>query len=640
MIEDNIYFANGKAKDIASNLHNRGQEYFDNIQTNGYLDILRDSLYLYQGTTFNAHNIEFKGEQGELVSLKVNHYANIATHILGMITSTRPVFQARSINTDVKSLIQTSLANDLLEYYMREKRLERYLKRAVEYAIILGSGFIKAEWNSTSGEVHDFNEETEVEIRQGDIEFSNLTPFDVFIDTTKDTYDEGDWVVCRTWKNKYDIIAKYPEHKEDILNCESKPEFNSINWQDNNTPETDDIAVYEFFHKRTEAVEDGVYLLYLTPDIILTKTAMPYRDLPVYRISAGDIIGTPYGNSNMFNLIQIQEAINSLYSTILTNQTAFGVQNLYLPRGADVSINSLSGGLNIIEGNSHAGKPEPMNLTHTPVEIFNFIKQLIGEMETISGLNAVARGNPAANVTAGNALALLESQAFEFISGLQQSYIFLIEDVGTGLVKMLQDFASVPRVAAIVGKTNKTEMKQFIGDDIGSINRVVVDVGNALAATTAGRVQMADNLLQMGAIKDIEQYFMVIETGRLEHVTESATSDSILVRDENEKLAQGEGEVIALSLDNHTLHINEHRSILSDTGLRQDVNLVDRVLKHIQEHITLLKETDPELLARIGQQPVQPEELPQEGMMPQGNNKKEKVEDTRGMLPQPAKPPQ
>jgi hypothetical protein len=41
---------------------------------------------------------------------------------------------------------------------MRDKRLEQDLKRAVEYAIVMGSGYIKMEWNATTGEVYDYIE--------------------------------------------------------------------------------------------------------------------------------------------------------------------------------------------------------------------------------------------------------------------------------------------------------------------------------------------------------------------------------------------------------------------------------------------------------------------------------------------------
>ena len=162
----------------------------------------------YHGAYFTgpdgSHKITFGGEQGELVNIAVNHLRNIAQHIQTMITSNRPLMRARATNTDYKSLAQTKLGNELLDYYMREKKMEKYLKRAVEYGVVMGSGFIKMSWNSTSGEVYDYNEETNTPVYEGDVEFVTLSPFDVVFDTTKETAD-FDWVVCRTFKNKYDI---------------------------------------------------------------------------------------------------------------------------------------------------------------------------------------------------------------------------------------------------------------------------------------------------------------------------------------------------------------------------------------------------------------------------------------------------
>lgn len=651
------YFAAAESEDAVKELSDKANSWFNEVNRNGYLEKLRDCLRAYHGAYFgdDGHEILFSGEQGELVRLAVNHFRNIAQHILGMVTATRPAFQARSVNTDYKSLVQTTLANNLLEYYMREKRLERYLKLAVEYAIVLGAGFVKMEWNSMRGEEYDFNEELGVPVYQGDVEFSNLSPFDVVFDSTKESANDEDWVITRSWKNRFDVAAKYPEQEDEILSIKTKSDLERYSLIGASFEKTDDIPVYEFFHKRTESMPDGRYLLYLDENTVLLDSPMPYRSLPVYRISASDILGTPYGYTAMFDLLPIQDAINSLYSTVLTNQTAFGVQNVFSFRGADITLNSLSGGLNFIEGNHlnvpGGGVPVPLNLTNTPGEIFNFIQMLEKLMETISGINSVARGNPESGVTAGNALALLQSQALQFISGLQQSYIFLVEDVGTGLIEMLQDFAAAPRVAAIVGKTNKTEMKEFTGGDIDSISRVIVDVGNALSQTTAGRLQIADNLLQMGAIKTVEQYFMVMNTGRIENMTEGVTNSVLLVRSENERLADNSTNIIALATDNHALHIQEHASVLADPDLRLDQELVARVLSHIQEHITLQRETDPDLLAMLGQQALGPEGgtplSPQQpgnqapGNMPPGNPQASGVQADGGpsVVASPASPP-
>src|SRR5690606_13663300 len=106
------------------------------------------------------------------------------------------------------------------------------------------------------------------------------------------------------------------------------------------------------------------------------------------------------------------------------------------------------------------------NLTQTPPEIFNFMTQIERLMETISGVNSVARGNPEASLKSGAALALVQSMAIQFSQNLQRAYAQLIEDLGTSTINILKDFAAVPRVAAIAGKSNRPMMREFVGDDL------------------------------------------------------------------------------------------------------------------------------------------------------------------------------
>lgn len=599
------YFAARKPEECAASALNKAQSFYNTLRSNAYLEKLKNMWRAYYGAYSQdvgyGHKITFTGEQGELVQLPVNHFHNIARHIYTMITANRPTLEARAVNTDYKSLSQTYLANGILDYYMREKHLERTINDAVEMAIVLGSSFVKLEWNATSGEAYDIDPETGEINYEGELETSLLSPFDVVYDGTKETWNH-DWILVRSFQNRFNLIAKYPELADKIKGIPTKAETSVYRLAVFSNDETDDIAVYEFYHKRTEAMPEGRYLLFLDSDCILLDAKLPYRVIPIFRIAPENILGTPYGYSPMFDVLPIQEALNAQYSAIMTNQNAFAVQNIYVPRGADINVNSLDGAMNIIEGNA---KPEPLNLAETPAEVFKYLEMLVQAAETISGVNSVARGNPEASLRSGNALALVQAMAIQFMSGLQQSYIRLLEDVGTSLIQILKDFATTPKVIALVGKNNKPYLKEFTGEDINAINRVIVDVGNPLARTTAGRVQMAEQMLQMGVIKNPQQYFQVMNTGRLDVTYEGEMNELLLIKSENERLLEGESTIASL-LDAHRMHIMEHKSVLADPELRKNPQLVQNTLNHIQQHIDYLRNSDPDLLQLIGEQPLNP----------------------------------
>ena len=604
--DNDVYFAaHEDPKKTASVALQKGQTFFNYLQRNNYLDKLRKMYHFYYGN-FNkdysgGHEITFTGEQGELVNLPINHFRNIAQHIYNMITANRPIMEARAANTDYKSQAQTILANGILDYYMREKGLEEAIKAATEMSIILGASFIKMEWNATAGEKYEYDEDSGQYTYEGELEFSVLSPLDVVVDGTKEKW-EKEWVVVRTFCNRYNLAAKYPEHKDKILGMRSKDAGSIFRLSTFSNDQTDDIPVYEFYHDRCDALPNGRYMLFVSDEVILMDMDLQYREVPIFRIAPNNIMGTPYGYSPMFDIFPIQEGINTMASMIMTNNNAFGVQNIWVPRNSGINLVSLGGAMNVIESDQ---KPEPIQLTASSPEAYKWLDFLIQSSEVISGVSSVTRGQPEASLESGAALALVQSMSLQFISGLQQSYIRLIEEVGTSLIQILKDYSTTPKVVAIVGKNNRSLLKEFTGESVSAINRVVVDVGNPLSRTIAGRVEIANNMMQMQVIKNPQDYFTVLETGRLDSMFEGEKQENLNIQRENEKFLEGEVPLVS-PLDSHNIHIMEHRSVLSDPDLRNDPKLVDAVMNHIAEHMRMLRETDPDLLAMVGQQALPP----------------------------------
>jgi hypothetical protein len=477
------YFAAREGKETAAILLEKATDWRNTLATNGYLEKLKTCWAAYHGAyytdTASGHTITFAGEQGELAQLPVNHIRNLAQHMYVMTTSSRPSMEARAANTDYKSSAQVTLANGLLDYYLREKRLERFINRAVEFSIVLGAGYVKIEWDSTTGKVVEEDEESGEKVYEGDIKFTNLSPFDVVFDVNKED-NNHDWILVRTYKNKFDLAAKYPEFEDKILALDTKSQKDRYSLQVFRKIESDEVEVWTMYHRKSDAIPAGRELVFLSEDVVIHDQGLPYRRIPVFRMSPNVILGTDFGYSNLFDLLPLQEGINHLYSSIMSNNIAFATQNLFVRSGANIDITNLGGGLNIIQGSE---KPEPLNLLGTSQETFNFLSILEGKMEQLSGVNSVTRGtpDPAANLRSGNSLALVQSMAIQFQSGLQNQYVQLVEDLGVAILEILQDYAMAPRVASIVGINNKQYLVAFKGSDIADINRVIVDVGNPLA---------------------------------------------------------------------------------------------------------------------------------------------------------------
>lgn len=600
-----VYFAKEPTDKIGALIMDKIDKYYTAVQASGRLDLWKKlANQYYKGYDFKGM-IPKVGVNKNLRKISVNHFKNILQYMHVMTSNQRPAFEPRSTNSDYKSYAQTTLAKGLLDYYMSVKKVEDHINKALEFSILFGEGYIYPEWNTSLGEAVG---ET---VKNGDLDFSTYHPLEVPRELGRTKADENDWLVLVRYVSKFELAARYPSWSDDIRGLSGKDTEaykRRINFEyaSQNIGNDTIIPFYTFLHKKTAILPKGRMVHMCADNIVMFDGDLPYKDFPVVILIPEGQEGTPFGYTVSFDMLPIQLGIDGLNSTILSNQLNFGVQNILSPKGCGVTANDSTEGSKFIEYNSSIGKPEPMQLTHTAPEIFTFAKNLVADLETISGVNSVSRGNPEASLKSGAALALVHSTALMFSRGLQRSYISCLESLGTMIINILKQYATTPRVALITGISNQAYLQEFIGDDISDINRVIVDSGNPLTRTTAGKQNMADILLQNQLISSPEQYMQVATTGNLDPIYGGPHAEMMLIKKENEMMTKGKQPRVLIT-DKHKLHITEHKVVLASTEARDESaqEVVNAVIDHLEEHILALKQGNPELLMALGEQPLQ-----------------------------------
>lgn len=610
-MDDNKYFASLPVDEIGSEIFERIEEYYEYLLNSGISTLWNNSHNQFYEALDSRGELYRSGDHGEFLNMPANHYKSLLNHIKVLTTNQRPALKPRAVNTDTKSTAACKLAGSLLDYYMREQNVESYLKEAVDIGLKYGESYVAVTWDMNAGEDYIPDEASGRLMKSGDLRIRTYLPHFIARDIYNLKAENNNWYVMVDFVNKYELAAQYPDMAEDIKDMSlDMTMFVGLNrFYTDMMNQSEIIAVYTFVHKRTTAMPEGRETILLDDDLILSDGPIPYKNFPIVRLAPEEQDFNQMGYTVAFDILAIQEALTALYSCVTTNQSTFSVQSILIPRGFNISVDSLAGGLNLIEYDPGAGKPEPINLTMTAPEVFNFINKLEGLMQILVGISDVNRGLVPPNIKSGNALALLASQAIEFNSGLQSSYISLLEKVGTAMIYVLKDFAKVPRITTISGKYNQSYLREFKGEDLELVNRVQVDVANPLTKTLAGKIQLADSMVERGWVKNPQQYEMVLETGNLDFLDEADIKELYQMRSENEIMMFGQ-KPIAIITDNHVNHIMEHKAVLASPESRQDPNVVQAVVSHLMEHIDLLRTGDPVLLQLLGQKPVGPAEAP------------------------------
>jgi hypothetical protein len=611
-----------KAETLASELSNWHNRYIHTGNNPIFQTWYRNS-YAYYSTILEPESWEsalsFAGDQGELVKMAVPQARSLIRQLVTLITKQRLSFNATAEVKDRDVIDNMRIANALLAENVKNQGLDQKGDQHCEMAFVLGTSFLKTTWRTDWGVPRVTNAQGGV-VYSGDVEISAVHPIDMIYDYSIQDWANLDWCEVRTKRNRWSLIRQYPHLEQQIKalpSCYAEGE-SMTSW---NTSQKDDMVfVFELYHKPTPGLPMGRMMFYSNDRTIYVDDDNKYMCIPIERMMPEQVMGFGFGYPIFSSLLPAQEMFDHDLSAIATNHAALGVQNVTLPRGADISVTELSG-MNFLyytpQNVPGGGQPTPLDLVKTSQEVFKFPEMMLSNMQQISNLNAAIRGELGSNAS-GVAIATLTTNALEFLNSASKSYTSCWEKTMEHVLNAYKRFATVERVVTIAGRNSQNYAKEFTGSDLEPVKGVTIQMQNPMMMTMSGRIDIADKLAQAGYIKDMQQYISVLDGAPLNQLVESELSENDLIATENENLQVGK-PIVALAIDNHGLHIMRHKTLLNDPNVRMRGERVKAILDHIMSHLELAKSTDPML-----------QSMAQTGQAPQG---------TAGAAPPPEEPP-
>lgn len=655
----NDYFAAKPAEELASLLDDKLTDWRSGLSKSGVQALWEGSFNRYYNRAFRAafksqgSQISRLGAKGELAGVPVNHFRNLLAHSLVLATNQKISYDVRAKNSDTESLAAAELGNIILDDYMHAKRAYEYLYRAAESAKVLGKGHVTVDWDPSAGKPYSKQNVVDEKTGQpmldgsgqpvtktifdGDISFRTYYPWQVITDENEPDRRNWDWYAVVELKNKYTLAARYPKKREELLALPPVTESDKLKWFGMGQSHSKDISeslieVVRFIHRKSEALPNGRILISAGPALPLYDGPTPYEDkLNLFTITPSEVMGSSEGYTTAFDLLPLQEAYDVLFSTIFSNQQALGLNLVWIPEGANLSKDVMRG-LAVIKGPQGA-EPKAISLVNTAEEIFKSLEVIERLMETIEGINSVARGNPDSSLDSGVALGLVQSMAVQFASGFQTQWAMIHEDVSSFSLWCLQRNVKTPRQLTLAGKAHQADMRKWTGESLQAVDRVCVDLGNPMSRTLAGRIAMADKYMDKGMVSSPQEYIEALQTGNVEPLIEGKKKQIDRIRMENDGLRQGKPQIV-LETDTHLLDMQEHTIVVNDPELRQRaaagdqmaMSIVQAAGAHIQEHLQKYLMQHPVLAAVAGEPPApQPPmgpppgaPMPPEGGAPQG----------------------
>jgi hypothetical protein len=445
--------------------------------------------------------------------------------------------------------------------------------------------------------------------------FLAIPPEDLIRDPDLES-TEWSWVMVRRQANRWDLAAQFPKHADYIRAADpDKKQRLGLRRERARKEGSDQVEIFEFYHPPASGLEHGRWAV-LVGEKVVHVGDMPYRRIPVHSMVPGHEFQEPYGYGASMDLLAIQQARDSIASIVVSNIEALGLQKIQTRRGAALpEVFQLEHGLICVQSDEEIQPLKLLESTETQEKALEWLRQ---EGELTSGINATTRGDAPPSIKSGVGQAFAHSMSIQANAPVQWSWGALLQSAASALIELYQDFATTPRVIEIAGKAKGYHVAQFLGDDLKGIRSVSVNLGNPLMRTTAGRAEVAQMFFDAKAITP-PQYFELIETGRMEALTEAAESFRILLASENEKLRSGKDdenkpvEVLVSKYDRHHEHIPETVAILADPMIRYQPDVVQRVFAHLEAHRywwAWLTQNEPDMAMALGIPPAPPSMTP------------------------------
>jgi hypothetical protein len=635
----------GKLKDLtgtgigpACNLH------YSNVR------IAYTHLYGFdmEGVGANASLVTRSGNQGSIAELRVPASAGLLRKAFNIVVGPELTWSAVATTTDYASEAQAVTARNSLEYYWKHEMMGVQCKAAQFEAMAFAESALHIPWDTNSGKEMGVDMQTDPNrpriIRGGDMRFARIPTWDIFRDPTAHSRESLTYVIVREWPDKFDTAATCDtEEKRQACMTSGASPPSAQAWlpfrvtYDSNTKR---IPVYYLYALRSPSVPQGRQTVFLENGTVLSDGPLDERYVnltgtigAVVWTTSGSYAGTPWPYTKWFGTLGSDQARDGLRRDLLTNATAtsgnvIAVPSSMMDAGAAVAFES--GGPQLIpipEGST--GEIKVLQLQQSHPEHFKLLQTLGSEEQQIMGIDQLTGGNLDAMPASGALAALMTSTSVQNNSQEQSAFVDLATRVGNLVLRHIQKMPQPKRIAlAGNARSALVTTTEVSGTQVAGIERVMGTMGSPMQQTDAGRYQIATEALKNKWVKTPEQFQTVLDTGRLDALTEDLSNELLLIKGENEALSRGEDVKVMLE-DDHRLHLKGHPAVMASLRARQDPKVVAALQAHDDAHLRMLREADPELLKAMGQEPLAPA-APQTGTPP----------PMGGQPAQPQRPPQ
>ncbi|MBE7074045.1 MAG: hypothetical protein E7379_03035 [Clostridiales bacterium] len=543
-----------------------------------------------------------------------NHIAPIYDIRYAKLSKIKPDINIIPATNDERDKQSAKVSKKIIQSVRNRLEIDEKVNQAIKWSEVCGTVFYKVGWNYSAGQVLG-QDENGLPIRSGEIDFSVVSPFEIYPDSSVcERIEDCQSIIhakaypAQQVKNIYGVNVKGQKvntYSLDGVSCGvGGLGFDGTASKIVETTKEDSVIVIERYEKESEAYPFG-RLTVVAGDVLVYDGELPFavgtdgkRDFPFIKQTSIIEPGSFWGTSVIERLVPVQRAYNAVKNRKheFINRLSLGVLSV---EDGSVDLDNLEEeGLcpgKVLVYRQGAIEPKYLQGENLPTGIDEEEKFLIDEFNNISGVSDLLSANGLTNSMSGIAIELMIGQDETRLNSSVESIKHATKSIAQKILKLYKQYAKIPRLERIVGENGNIEMFYFTSSDISSDDIIVENQTDDLQSL-AKRRDIVLQLLDKGVFND--------ENGNLSNKMKTKIVEMLGMgtwenaQDVNELHIKKAGkenlkllnniEVYVSEIDNHSLHINEHIAFMLGQDFENvsqaDKNAEQRFLNHINEH--------------------------------------------------------
>lgn len=452
--------------------------------------------------------------------------------IHAQMSSNPPIVAMRPTSSDQDDHRKADAADRVVRWAIRHYNMQEKIDQLTLQTLLYGTGVLKTVWDSSLGDIIDFDKESGEIKMEGDIAVTVPFMWNIFVDPDAKSLDEVKWVIERIYMDFDEACARYPSKKEELEKARvttgktTESGANGVNTQlmdkhyntvelleycETGLPSNGYLGRFCITTSSGDVIRpcgpnphrfrgagavSRLEQADLPEEVIEAKiAALPEKaQLPYHFLTDIDVANSVYGKSFVEYVSGLQETITKVDAASVNNVQAHGAARAILPESAEVlEMTDDTWNVMRIAGNQPPYFMSPPQQMPEMVSLRTNLKQDIND---VSGVNEAMFGQQSRE-TSGTSMQYATNQGNMIRRRLFNKYVLVVESIYKSILNLSRKHWTVSRIITVIGKEKALEAIDLKGADIDGGYDVVGEYGTTLSLDPISRQQQVLTMYPM-----------------------------------------------------------------------------------------------------------------------------------------------